>query len=1308
MDESNVSKLLQQCKASDVDLKIDSMTKLQAEFENGATIPDADAVIQTFKACLRISHQHLQAATLSALPPLLPLLLSNVHTRPVAPSAPASASTSSAGSSSIDSYTLRQALVAFLPTGGIIDRLGDARERSREKARESLAILGGLAFRAGGSTFTASKSGKTQETAMQMFERLLKELGLASKAWRVREQSLLTLVDIRRAHHLFPIRPYLPLLVAALEDSDSTVRESAKTSVVILFTSPGASDAARADLKRELAKKGVRKTIVDAVLTKVLGSDNASTTAGEAPGAPQPQVTTKKEYIPPSLALQAQKSMGGSDVPAPGPSTVPRAASHGSVKESSRPDSRAAVNPPIPSGGDTTANVQAVYVASSRDLDAEFAEMLKSFEGKETEHNWAPRDQAITRVRGMLKGEVHVRYAETFISHLKSFIDASLKTLASLRTIVATNTCSLYNDLVMSLGTALDPFVDTILSNLLRMSGFTKKIVAQTSQATVDIIITNTSPQPRTIIPLFWTGLQDKTPQGRSFAIEHVKVYLDVHGSRAKTGVEAVGLFDTLEKCIKKSLTDANAGVRQNARATFWSFEALWKERGRIILEAQEGTNRKQLEKACPNHQDLPEVLPATPQVKKSSVAAAIAASRAKAKAIATAPPTLRHQATSTARTMSPPKRSLSPSLSTGSVSGRVTPTSPSIPSRSRVSSTHPSRSRTASGKINTMSHSRTSSGESSNSQSYPGHRVVPVPFSSPPRNSVLRQAIQTALPASPQQQPKSETLHTSVSRRSSEHEQEQQSASFAGRSLYLPDFEDTDPAKSELLTAIAIPLPDDVDSDLDMDVSNPVSFSSPYEKFPPEPRSKTKSRTDSQSPTSNGHQPGSDPSPGSGSPPVSMAQPVVEDALRARAEQAQSAAERLLELVEPEGAAQPPASLLLNNTMASHTAKVQIPSLMALKRTPTTPVNQSAAIRKQAAAFRDSPAQQGATSLMTDMLRPTAARTDGVWWRKRMALFNQRNPLFASNGVDAATELQGYIAALDQGTADVSILKKLTMFCVAHPSVDAISPLSSSLSMPASPSPFISSAGILPSLKPELWTENKSFSRLFNALQKFLSPDKDEELLQYGLIVLWEMLEHLTLPMEGHEAEVFTILLTVRYSNKPQVFEATNTLRDALASRVEAVFGLTTLHAALVSFRGSLIPPSCSEETKASSYAFGLIALAKFELRLPAEVLEEELPRLKHTLVAALTDGSSLVVREAAAAAIIAAQVVLRDDAHLFALLDGLADDKKNLLTYLFDKHGVRGMTGSGSVDRLEREMRRLDGRTGTPIRATPARSTT
>jgi len=175
------------------------------------------------------------------------------------------------------------------------------------------------------------------------------------------------LVDIRRTHHLFPIRPYLPFLIGTLEDSDSTVRETAKTSIVVLFTGPGVSDAARADLKRELAKKGVRKTIVDTLLAKVLASDNTGTAAGEGietVNATQSQGSTKKEYIPPSLALQAQSAAGGSDILASGPSSVSRVVSHGSVREPLRPASRTVMTspPPPPSGGDTTANVQAVYV----------------------------------------------------------------------------------------------------------------------------------------------------------------------------------------------------------------------------------------------------------------------------------------------------------------------------------------------------------------------------------------------------------------------------------------------------------------------------------------------------------------------------------------------------------------------------------------------------------------------------------------------------------------------------------------------------------------------------------------------------------------------------------------------------------------------------------------------------------------------------------------------------------------------------------------------------------------------------------
>ncbi|TFY80271.1 hypothetical protein EWM64_g3741 [Hericium alpestre] len=1128
-------------------------------------------------------------------------------------------------------------------------------------------------------------------------------------------QSILTLVNIRRTHHLFPLRPYLPNLVGALEDSDSTVRETTRTSIVELFTGPGVTDAARSDLKKEMTKKNVRKTIIDDVLAKVLGAGSTPVSEGsengDAPGG-------KKEYVPPSLALQGRRPTTSSDSGA-GPS-ISRAVSHGNVKEMSRPGSRTGNRvvtspPPMPSN-EGSSDVQPVYIASARDLETEFAEMFKPFEGKETEHNWAARERAIIRIRGMLKGDVHVRYAETFLAHLKPIADASIKTLLSLRTIVATNTCSLYNDMALTLGPAMDPICETLYLHLLRMAGFTKKITAQTSQATVATIITHTSAHPRTLLPLLWTTLQDKIVPARSYAIEHLKHYLDQHALRAKNNIESSGMLDTLDKCIRKALADVNVSVRQNARPCFWSYYAVWPERGQMILEAQDNILRKQLEKTCPDPQALSTVPVPAPTTKKSSVAAAIAASRAKAKAIASAPPTLRHQATSAARnvTTTPPKRSSSPSVSTGRSNGDrasspLSRSSASPPSpRSRIVSNPMPPKPAPSARVPSASHSRTSSNDSANSASQAERRRAGSPLipPSPPRGSVLRRAMQTALPSSPPA--------TTVTPPSPMPPRQAAAANrqHVRSSVLMPEL---DGEEESLLTAVHIPLPEDSDSDMDMDDSvNLISFSTPYEKYPPAPQSHSNSRTNSFSPRSSGSKPGLSNTLSTSSPPAGVPQPIVEDALRARAEQAESAAERLLELVEPEDETlqQPPirGSLLLSNGgSAARTAAPPSPSpvrpLTTVVRPPMTPANKKSAVWRQVASFQDSPAYNGgASSLMTDVLKSVPPKNDSMWWRKRMALVTERRMFRDGDPSGRAGELQEYISALEQGVADVSTLKNIALFCINHASVDSISPLSSTLSMPASPSPFIAAAMSLQSLKSDVWSENKSFDRLWTSLKAFLTPER-AKLLVYGLIVLWEMLEYQTLQMEGRDTDVFAILLHVRYSGKQQIMEATNFIRDALTSRVEAVYGLMTMHAILQAFRLEPPPPPSSADAKAGTYAYGLIALGKFILRLPAEILEEELPRLKATLTSALNDSSSLVVRESAAAVIIAAQLGLRDEAHLFTLLDGLPDEKKNLLTYLFDKHGARGSAESpASADRLEREMRRLDGRTSTPPRPTAA----
>jgi CLIP-associating protein 1/2 len=83
---------------------------------------------------------------------------------------------------------LRQLLNAFMPAGGLVERLGESRDKPRENARKSVVALGGYAFRASGTQLTKSRDGKGQETPLAIFERVLKDIGLTSKVWRVREQ----------------------------------------------------------------------------------------------------------------------------------------------------------------------------------------------------------------------------------------------------------------------------------------------------------------------------------------------------------------------------------------------------------------------------------------------------------------------------------------------------------------------------------------------------------------------------------------------------------------------------------------------------------------------------------------------------------------------------------------------------------------------------------------------------------------------------------------------------------------------------------------------------------------------------------------------------------------------------------------------------------------------------------------------------------------------------------------------------------------------------------------------------------------
>lgn len=1256
--DERIAKCLERLKSNDSEVKIDALNKLQAEFAAGVQPTEIEEVIAALKTTLRIPNQHVSTASLSAISALFPVIVthreSEDHGHP----------------SSHDATVFRHALLAFLSAGGILDRLGDNRERARDCARDALVSAGNTALKFNPNPTSASASAgpgmkhsqatKGPEPPLAMFERFLRELGFSSKVTRVREQSILTLLQLRRTNQRFPLRPFLTHLVDVLEDSDGGVRDCARNAVIEMFTASTVTDSARADLKKEMTKKGVRKGIVDNILNQLLAAPTQTIeTSAEDPSHP-PALSTTGSH--PGLPTQKSSATLASSVA--GPSRTQSFASTAEVQDGK------------------TEEVVTVYVASVRDLEHEFATMQPPFEGKETEHNWQLRERAIQRVRGMLKGDVHIRYLEAFMECLKSgFMTNSLKTLASLRTTVSTNTCALYAELVLALRHAFEPFVELTLTALFKMSSLTKKIVANQSQATVREILLHGHCHPRIVMPLLWNGIQDKNVSARQYTVGHIRTVLENTAVRGKSVIESSGGLELLEKSIKKALGDANAGIRDSARSLFWIFDGIWKDRADAIANTLDPTARKQLDKVAPTGQASQNGTVPIAEAKKSSVAAAIAASRAKAKQIAAAPPTLRHAATSHASSMaSHARRPASP----GSPSGRTPVASGTTAKRASGAF---SRSSTAPA-LTTGPIAKSPSQSASISTASASPPPSPTQYASQKLNNSVRIASAVPLPSSPpntyRSPPKGTVpLKSSLSARSmsppstSTNRVKRASGVFAspkGTTLtHMPATNDTltlspHPSDDESLMRVRAP-----NSDAGSSESLPMaSFSDAVTSTPPGRTLEAASLTRSTN-------------------PLKVPGPVIEDALRARAEQAESAAERLLEeLVEPDDTVQnlhippslmPSASTAKPPLKASTSTKSANGNATKKSPPPATPANKRSVLLRQAAAYQDSPPYKRGSSSIVDRLKDR--RNESSWWLKRVSLLQETD---SQSGSDPSTQLAACIDFLENGTAGVAELNQLIFLCRKNPAMETEGD---------------------EGLTDDIWKGGLVFNKLSSALFQYLTCDKPEDILERGLIVIWEMVEHQQSYLEGRESELLALLFHLRYCNLQTISEASNTIRDALTDRIDPIYGLSTMHTSLKRFLAEPIPTDGNAETRALSHAFGLLAIGKFILRLPTEILEEELPRLQLTLSQSLND-TQLLVRESAAAAIIAAQLVLRDETYLFTMLASLSDEKKNLLTYLFDKHGARGTvegvskdSGSqGGLDRLEKEMKRLDSKTSTPIR--------
>ncbi|KAF5856905.1 suppressor of tub2 mutation [Aspergillus alliaceus] len=474
----------------------------------------------------------------------------------------------------------------------LLERLGDHKERVRSQAAQIFTDL--------------------WPAAGPEVEHYVLEVALTGKNPKAKEMSLLWLSNMSKNHGLL-FRSYVPSLVSCLEDADSVVRDTAKSTTVELFRSAPAR--AKSDLTKEMSTQNVRKSIVNAIIANIGLEDDASVAIARPLSRTEPRPTSRVETQPPrpvsrvEVVRQRPPAVSHSHPPSPPELPVepipiliesePLKRRPGSSKSEQEQSNMTELDGnevlPFLARYEEGDSIKPLKTGSGKHIDSLFRAMAPAFEGRETEQNWILREKYMTALRQLTYGNSPRDFPQHFYAGIKSLLDGIFKTVTSLRTTTSANGCLLIQDLAKVCGPKLDPMVEIMMQNLIKLCSGMKKISTQNGNLCVDALLANVSYTPR-LLHHVTRACEDKNLQLRLYAAGWLKTLINKQ-ARHKSSIEHGGGLNTIEKTMKNGFSDANPGVREAMRGVFWTFYRVWPTKGDGMLSDLDHKTRSLLEK---------------------------------------------------------------------------------------------------------------------------------------------------------------------------------------------------------------------------------------------------------------------------------------------------------------------------------------------------------------------------------------------------------------------------------------------------------------------------------------------------------------------------------------------------------------------------------------------------------------------------------------------------------------------------------------------------------------------------------------
>jgi CLIP-associating protein 1/2 len=127
---------------------------------------------------------------------------------------------------------------------------------------------------------------------------------------------------------------------------------------------------------------------------------------------------------------------------------------------------------------------------------------------------------------------------------------------------------------------AMEPHLESLLANLLKQTTNTKKLVATAACNAIETLLRNVTAQARHVALIESRGTE-KNPAARVAVCTFLRVILEesMGSTWNAEALEKSGALDTIERGVKRGLTDASPTAREQSRAAWNLIKEGWPDR---------------------------------------------------------------------------------------------------------------------------------------------------------------------------------------------------------------------------------------------------------------------------------------------------------------------------------------------------------------------------------------------------------------------------------------------------------------------------------------------------------------------------------------------------------------------------------------------------------------------------------------------------------------------------------------------------------------------------------------------------------